>query len=511
MSDDTNEISRRPKSKQKDVAETPKAKPVRDPYRLIGTKFKGRYLLNEYAGGGGMGAVYRAEDSEDQKTVAIKILKPDIVARSPEYIELFEREVAAARRLDHPNIVKVLDSGREDELSFMVMEWLEGETLEDAIAREMFTLPQAVRIFEQICSALNYAHQNQVIHLDIKPSNVILAERSAERDIVKVIDFGLSRIISKESGTTVTKFRGTIQYCAPEQFGGKVSHLSDIYSLGATLYHLLTGLMPFGTSYINAKMHPNLELPVIPSVARQHGLSYHMDIVIRRALHKSPSVRQQSASELFEEVYNAVWRKNKFSPDADGKARRSAAVAEETSNNIVPSMSRTKPRHIDGVLDDDWLSSQAYSYLPKLPGINSAYAPLDSRIASAFIDFLIVVLISSPFAAFIALNFTHLPVWRVQVWVLAVVVTVMFCYQTISLVLAGRTWGMKLFSLVVIQNHYPYYPTVKQCVFRTVIYMLSLATFGLGLYLAIFDVESRTAHDWLSDTLVLKIKPQRDL
>jgi CheY-like chemotaxis protein len=275
----------------------------KDPFRRCGEVLNGKYELTEFAGSGGMGAVYRGLSLLDQSVVAIKILQPHIVARNSEYAGLFVREAKHVRSLAHPHIVKIFDSGKDADLLYMVMEWVEGSSLEDVVTQGRLSTDHVTIIFEQICSAVSSAHHQGIIHLDLKPANVLLIEDVKPKVFVKVIDFGLSRIITKESGTTVTKFRGTHQYCAPEQFGGKVSPRSDIYSLGATLYHLLTGVIPFGTSYINAKSHPNLELPEIPSLARQCGLPSELDRVISKALSKNPALRQQSVKQLFEEFY----------------------------------------------------------------------------------------------------------------------------------------------------------------------------------------------------------------
>lgn len=278
----------------------------RDPYRLTGNMLSGRYSLTAYAGGGGMGAVYQAVDTKRQRVVAVKILKPDVVERSPEYAELFEKEVKNVQSLEHPHIVKVFDSGRDEEHSYMVMEWIEGMSLEDVITQGQLSIDRLTDIFAQICSAVAAAHEKNIIHLDIKPANILFLKSEKPGDFVKVIDFGLSRVITREAGTTVTKFRGTDKYCAPEQFGGRVSHRSDIYSLGATLYHMVCGVIPFGMSYINAKMHPNLELPEIPSVTRQREVSAEVDNVLKKALSREPNLRQQSALELFEEFSAAL-------------------------------------------------------------------------------------------------------------------------------------------------------------------------------------------------------------
>jgi len=310
---------------------------TKDPFRICGTVLDGRYELIEFAGSGGMGAVYRALNLADGNIVAVKILQPHIVARSPEYADLFERETKHAQGLEHPHIVRIYDSGKDEDLSYMVMEWVEGHSVEDEIAKALLPLERVTNLFGQICDAVEYAHQKGIIHLDLKPSNLLLLIGDKSDDFIKVIDFGLSRVINKESGTTVTKFRGTHQYCAPEQFGGKVSHRSDIYSLGATLYHLITGVIPFGTSYINAKMHPNLELPEVPSVTRQRDVPSQLDFVIKKALDKSPYLRQQSALELFEEFSAAL-----------------TAGAQESANTI-PSTASSSERKQKSIKSDSSL------------------------------------------------------------------------------------------------------------------------------------------------------------
>lgn len=275
----------------------------RDPYRLIGSLFADKYRLKEYAGGGGMGAVYRALQIDSNNWVALKILKPDIVVRNPRNAILFEREVKAAQTLDHPHIVRVLDTGiTEDDIPFMVMEWLEGQTLEDTLTEGSLSIARIVSIFKQICEALIHAHGIGIIHLDIKPGNIFLLAEKKPSDYIKVIDFGMARVLSSETGTTVTRFLGTYQYCSPEHFGGKVSNRSDVYSLGATLYHMIAGVVPFGTSYINAKAHPNLILPPVPSILTMRPeIPAAIDKVLHKALSKNPGDRQQSVKQLLTE------------------------------------------------------------------------------------------------------------------------------------------------------------------------------------------------------------------
>jgi diguanylate cyclase (GGDEF)-like protein len=279
---------------------------VKDPYRLKGTLLADQYHLEDYLGGGGMGAVYLATQKDSDKLFAVKILKPDVAARSPEYIQLFEEEIAKASKLSHPNIVRIFDSGIEDDISFMVMELLEGQTLEDEVNQKgKLEIDIVKNIFRQICNAFIYAHSRNIIHLDITPRNIFILSVPKDGNFIKVIDFGLAKLLSSESGTTVTKFQGTHQYCSPEHFGGKFTHRSDIYSLGAVLYNLLTGVVPFGTSYIYAKMQ-NVELPPIPSILNQRkDLPEKINFVIQKALSKKPVDRQESVQQLLQEFEEA--------------------------------------------------------------------------------------------------------------------------------------------------------------------------------------------------------------
>jgi serine/threonine protein kinase len=274
---------------------------------LLGLTLAGKYRLEEYVGSGGMGVVYRALPLGTGHQVAVKILKPDIVANDRECARLFEQEVEAVRRLEHPNIVRLLDSGDDQGYSYMVMEWLEGETLEEVVSAGQLSLERIDHIFAQICAALDAAHNENIIHLDVKPGNIFLLKESGPGDFVKVIDFGMSRVLTRESGTTVTRFRGTYQYCAPEQFGGRVSSRSDVYSLGATLYHLLTGVVPFGTSYVFAKMHRDRELPPLPAIRRiRSDVPAAVERVVKKALSKNPDKRYQSVRLLYEDFHQAV-------------------------------------------------------------------------------------------------------------------------------------------------------------------------------------------------------------
>ena len=295
-----------------------KVQPDRDPYRLVGAEITTadyeRLRLLRYVGAGGMGAVFYAV-SPVRGPLAIKILKPDIIDRFPEYVDLFSREIAAVKSLDHPNIVKFVGHGRTIQgYPFIAVEWLSGATLDQHLISEL-PIRTVLTLFEQIGSAIAAAHKLKIIHLDLKPENIfVVSTNGLGEGLVKVIDFGISRILSTYSGTTVTRFGGSLHYCSPEHFGGRVSPRSDIFSLGVLLYHILTGLLPIGASYISAKQLGR-ELPQLPALTGQDpDITPGLERVVKKAVNRDPSERHQCVEELMEDLRSVLapsWR-NEF-------------------------------------------------------------------------------------------------------------------------------------------------------------------------------------------------------
>jgi eukaryotic-like serine/threonine-protein kinase len=190
--------------------------PRRDPYRLTGELFGGRYRLEEFAGMGSFGAVYRTTDQRVGRTVAVKILKPDLGDdEMNDARELFQREALTAGRLMHPHIVAVTDVGEEAGFAYLVMEWLEGSTLEDELrARVPFSPEETATLLGTIADALSAAHNAGVIHRDIKPSNIHLGRR--ERPFVKVLDFGIAKVVTSSTAVAASRIAGTVSYMSPE-------------------------------------------------------------------------------------------------------------------------------------------------------------------------------------------------------------------------------------------------------------------------------------------------------
>jgi serine/threonine protein kinase len=255
----------------------------------------GKYKILSTIGSGGFGTVYLAEDTWIDKRVALKVPHKQTV----DFAELL-REPRLLGSLSHPNIVTILTAEKQENVFFIVMEFVPGETLEAVIAREgRLELPLALDYTCQICNAVDHAHRQGVLHRDLRPSNVLVAENG----LLKVADFGTSRFLEIAAhGTTVI---GSPPYMAPEQFRGKAVFASDIYSLGVTIYQMLTGELPYGTPspgdldrLIKGEMHtaPRLKNPRIPKAIN--------DIVLK-AMAPEIHNRYQRAADLLEDVLAA--------------------------------------------------------------------------------------------------------------------------------------------------------------------------------------------------------------
>jgi len=209
---------------------------------LIDKILKERYKITEKIESGGMAVVYKGTDLLLVRTVAIKVLK-DSFTRDKGVLERFYREARAAAGLSHTNIVSIYDIGREDDLYFIVMEYMSNGTLENLMERKKeLSTEEVIKYGIQICRALDYSHQKRVIHRDIKPQNIMLTEENQ----IKVVDFGIARAVDLRDITQSGVIMGSAYYFSPEQASGKTAtERSDIYSLGVLLYHMSAGRLPF--------------------------------------------------------------------------------------------------------------------------------------------------------------------------------------------------------------------------------------------------------------------------
>jgi serine/threonine protein kinase len=280
----------------------------------------GKYQIVSTIGSGGFGTVYLADDTWMDKKVALKVPHKQTV----DFGELL-REPRLLASLNHPNIVTILTAEKQENVFFIVMEFVPGETLEALVAREgAIDLSRALDYTCQICNAVDHAHRHGVLHRDLRPSNVLVADSG----LLKVADFGTSRFLEIAAhGTTVI---GSPPYMAPEQFNGKAVFASDIYSLGVTMYQMLTGTMPYTTPspadldrFKRGEMvfsAPRLRNPKIPKVIS--------DIVMKAMAPDIPS-RFQRASDLLDEVLAARNTTAKALPRPSAIAQPAATGADD--------------------------------------------------------------------------------------------------------------------------------------------------------------------------------------
>ncbi|HYN07316.1 MAG TPA: protein kinase [Vicinamibacterales bacterium] len=260
------------------------------------------YRILKRLGAGGMGVVYQAEDSRLKRTVALKFLPPELT-RDEAARERFIQEAQAASALDHPNICAIYDVDAVDEQLFIAMAYYEGETLRDRIARGPLSVPEALDFALQIARGLDHAHHAGIVHRDIKPANVIVTRG----DLIKIVDFGIAKILDRTGPTRTGLTLGTVVYMAPEQVHGyTVDHRADLWALGVVLYEMLTGRPPFGGDRDVAILHNILhETPPAVSTLRA-DLSPAIEGILVRALTKDRDGRYQSAHEMIQALTACV-------------------------------------------------------------------------------------------------------------------------------------------------------------------------------------------------------------
>src|SRR6202790_4292768 len=265
----------------------------------------GRYEIVGELGRGAMGVVYKALDPVIGRTVAVKTIRLSEEGSGltrPELLARFQTEARAAGLLTHPNIVVVFDAGEEDGIYYITMELVEGKSLQALLdARQSFPLPRILRLMEQTCSALQFAHERNVVHRDIKPANLMLTGD----DTVKVTDFGTAKILQFGSVQQTAHVMGTPSYMSPEQVKGRaVDGRTDIFSLGVMLYEMVTGEKPFPGQNITTVIYKIVNEDPVPP--RQIDPSIHPGIsaVVMKALAKEPEQRYQSCREMLEDLRN---------------------------------------------------------------------------------------------------------------------------------------------------------------------------------------------------------------
>ncbi|PQP87743.1 Stk1 family PASTA domain-containing Ser/Thr kinase [Paenibacillus sp. AR247] len=316
---------------------------------MIGHELGGRYEVIERIGGGGMALVYKAHDILLGRNVAIKVLRQQFV-HDEEFIRRFRREAQSAASLSHSNVVSIYDVGQEDDIHYIVMEYVEGHNLDEIIKeRAPLQVDEAVRIASQICDALDHAHQNQIIHRDIKPHNIMIGRNGR----VKVTDFGIARAVTSTTITQTGSVVGSVHYFSPEHAKGVVTgEKSDLYSLGIVLYQMLTARLPFlGESPISVALkhlqeefeEPREVNPLIPQ---------SVENIILKSMRKNPQERYQSAKEMLQDLETCLLPERRNEPKIEFDD-----MDDEDRTRVIPAI-KPQPRSISrakaqAVEDDD--------------------------------------------------------------------------------------------------------------------------------------------------------------
>ncbi|MCS7312731.1 MAG: serine/threonine protein kinase [Acidobacteria bacterium] len=314
----------------------------------------GKYVIRRLLGQGGMGRVYHAYDPLIGRDVAIKVMLPEM-AQNPDLKERFIREAQAAGHLRHPNIVTIHDLGEEAGVPYIVMEYLEGEDLDDLIRRRApLSVLEKLDIIRQVCDALGYAHARGIVHRDIKPANI----RLLEGRVPKVMDFGIAKVGTThltQTGLTV----GTPHYMAPEQIRGerdRIDGRTDIFALGAVLYELLFYRRPFEgdhplTVFYKILSPEPADIPDVPA------LPYNPDIrsVLARALAKDPEERYPSAYDMEQDLVALIrrlgeWHDQTTQPVASAVAAETGGMISGVETAVVPGPTST-PSEVSIVLE----------------------------------------------------------------------------------------------------------------------------------------------------------------
>jgi len=310
----------------------------------------GRYKIVAEIGQGAMGTVYKAVDPFIDRTVAIKTINLNLSRQElEEYEARFQQEIKAAGRLNHPNIVTIYDVGKTDQVAYMAMEFLEGNELKDIIASGQLPSPDAVvDIISQVADGLWFAHQQDIVHRDVKPSNIMVLGGG----IAKITDFGIARLPNSAVKTMTGLILGSPRYMSPEQVIGKsIDARSDIFSLGVVLYEALTGIAPFDGDNANAIMYATVNTTPPPPSQHNRAVPAMLDLIVAKAMAKLLEDRYQTVKELGDDLREVRRQLDSSRPAAALKAsnvptmpRKAVSILGAVDTSTLPVTPRDEQR-----------------------------------------------------------------------------------------------------------------------------------------------------------------------
>ena len=328
--------------------------------RLIGQELGGRYEIIARIGGGGMAVVYKGHDRLLNRKVAVKVLRQQFV-HDEDFIRRFRREAQSAASLSHPNVVSIYDVGQDDDIHYIVMEYVEGSNLNDIIKERAPLQPEeTVHIASQICDALDHAHQNGIIHRDIKPHNILIGTNGR----VKVTDFGIARAATSSDITQTGSVIGSVHYFSPEHAKGvSQGEKSDLYSLGIVMYQMLTNRLPFlGDSPISVALK-HLQEPVEEPRKINPLIPQSVENIVLKALQKRPEHRYASARDMLRDLESALSPERRDEP----KIALAAGMGEDDEpTRVMPAIKSSGRKPAESAPQD-----------PETPEVDSLGAPRD--------------------------------------------------------------------------------------------------------------------------------------